>query len=198
MATSKRLIGYNSKGLYKTGEKGKAFAVYSCWKDMLDRCYVKTTARWKSHGKRGVKVCDEWLDFQVFAEWYYLNYKNGYHLDKDIVNPFAKLYSPETCKFVPAYINCLILNKSKNYNGLPRGVIYRKNRGKYVAQLFIDGKCKRVGSFLTIDEAFDCYKYHKEQYIKIVAEKAFECGDIDLETYKALVNYDVQKFSENY
>jgi hypothetical protein len=38
-----------------------------------------------------------------------------------------------------------------------KGVSYRAERKRYVAKIKIDGKCKKIGSFKTIEEAEACY-----------------------------------------
>ena len=99
-------IGYIGEG---EGEKGR---VYNIWKKVLQRCYSK-----EYHIKKptyiGCSVVKEWLNFQNFAKWYKKNYKpetmEGWHLDKDILVKGNKIYSPETCCFVPADINSLLL-----------------------------------------------------------------------------------------
>ena len=169
MKISKRGVGFNSGGEYKTGEDSRAFPVYTCWKDMMDRCYKEGSKRYHTHGANGVVVCTGWMDYQVFAEWYHVHFIKGCHLDKDFLSESGKLYSPETCVFIPPYLNCLILNKHISLNGLPNGVSYRKNRGKYVAKVRRGGRTVALGSFTCPYEAFKLYKIEKE---KLIAEKA--------------------------
>ena len=67
---------------------------------------------------KGVEVCEEWYNFQNFAEWCetqkFLNAKDvkgkSYQLDKDILVKGNKIYSPDTCCFVPPEINSLFIN----------------------------------------------------------------------------------------
>ena len=56
------------------------------------------------------------------------------HLDKDILCKGNKVYSSETCVFVPARINSIILNSQNRRGDLPVGVNYNKKTGKYRAQ----------------------------------------------------------------
>lgn len=107
-------IGYNSKTLgYKTSKKGKYTKCYRAWINMLSRCYYEKQKYYKDYGKKGVKVCKKWHDFQFFAEFYYNNYFVGSHLDKDILGN-GKLYSPNTCKFVTCKNN-IEASKAKVY-----------------------------------------------------------------------------------
>ncbi|MDH7629243.1 hypothetical protein QHE53_21315, partial [Aeromonas salmonicida] len=56
-------------------------------------------------------VCDEWLQFSNFLVWWKDNYIEDFELDKDFKslvlfgNPHHKLYSPETCQFIPKWMN---------------------------------------------------------------------------------------------
>lgn len=92
-------IGYGNYGSIKDGVPSKA---YYCWSAMIERCYCKKFLK-KSCAYIGCSVCDEWHNFQNFAEWYYKNYPTDglkYELDKDIKIKGNKLYSPEICMFV--------------------------------------------------------------------------------------------------
>lgn len=95
-------VGYLGDGQYKASENGKDTKVYSRWIGMLDRCYG---VKWKENNPcyLGCSVCEEWLNFQNFAQWFFENYPkdgNDYELDKDIKIPGNKVYGPDTCKFV--------------------------------------------------------------------------------------------------
>ena len=95
-------VGCIGKGPHKAHHKGADTKPYQTWRAMLRRCYY----RGSEHHQRsyeGVTVCQEWLNFQTFAAWYDANYPSDggkYQLDKDIVHPDAKEYSPHTCTFV--------------------------------------------------------------------------------------------------
>ncbi len=111
-------MAYLGAGKYITkDENNKNSREYMCWKHMIERCYVeKHSDKHKSYF--GIcSICDEWLNFQNFAQWYEENKYdvNGrLHLDKDILIPGNKLYSPNTCLLVPQRINMLFMNKPNN------------------------------------------------------------------------------------
>ena len=87
-------VGYLGEGKYKTRENGKATRVYSTWNSMLQRCYNEKFHE-KNPTDKNCKVCDKWLCFQNFAEWYYNNYYEDNNevmcLDKDILNKGNKI-----------------------------------------------------------------------------------------------------------
>lgn len=77
-------VGVFKKGKYKCKDKGLLTKEFICWKEMLKRCYSKTY----SNNKQCL-VCEDWLDFQNFAEWYNNNYYEidgeRMALDKNII-----------------------------------------------------------------------------------------------------------------
>ena len=134
---------------------------------------------------KDVTVCEEWHNFQNFAKWFEDNYVEGFELDKDILVKGNKIYSPETCCFVPKEINSLF--KNYNNNLLPTGISYDKINKKYKVSIRINGKMKTKGRYVTVEEAFKVYKTAKETYIKEVADKWKE--QISDKVYQAMYNY---------
>ena len=100
-------IGYNGIGEHKNSLEGRPTSAYSRWKDMLRRCYCNKTKNTQS-AYSNVTVCDEWHDFQNFADWFYSNYIDGFDLDKDLLSGNVKIYSPETCCFLSPEHNSLL------------------------------------------------------------------------------------------
>ena len=183
-------VGYHGVGEYDWVSNK---IVYQTWVDMLKRVY-KEKKRYSSY--INVTVCDEWHNFQNFAEWCYLQDffdvkdKNGkrYEIDKDILVKWSKIYSPETCCFVPSEINCLFIRNERFRGNFPIGVT---KTGKYFIARLSKGFGNRVflGSFKTETEAFLAYKQAKELYLKELAEKYR--NDICHKTYLTIMNYEV-------
>ena len=177
-------------------ENGEQLDSYKCWNHMLERCYSAKLQK-KQPTYIGCRVCDEWLYYPNFKNWYDNNYyeinNKTSQLDKDILIKNNKVYSPDTCVFVPQFINLLFI-KNQNVRGeLPIGVYYKKANKKYVAQLrvFNDGKKtkKHLGCFNTVNEAFEVYKKAKENYIKEIADEYKD--KIPTELYEAMYTYEV-------
>lgn len=95
-------VGFIGDGKYKACVGGNNTKAYTCWNNMLSRCY---TGNHKSY--IGVTVCEDWHNFQNFAKWYDENYIEGFHLDKDIIKKHLKIYSPSTCQFVESRDNLM-------------------------------------------------------------------------------------------
>ena len=164
---------------------------YVLWKDMLSRCYnPQMLKRFPTY--IGCCVCQEWLLFSNFKKWFDENYKEGYDLDKDIIVKGNKVYSPQTCAFVPHKLNCTINKCQRSRGGMPIGVSFDKSRQKYSAGLRIGMVKKSLGRFDTPTAAFKAYKAAKEQYVKELAESYFKEGKITERVYQALMKYEVE------
>lgn len=155
------------------GNNGKHLLSYKCWQSMLERCYSNKFQE-KCPTYIGCSVCESWKHYSIFKEWFDKNYYEiegeNIQLDKDILIDGNKLYSPDTCVFVPKKINIVFRSMSKKSN-LPMGVYYDKEKKKYRAQINIDGKTKKLGRFNTPEEASQCYQIARSKYILELAEE---------------------------
>lgn len=181
-------VGTNSKGRYRANINGKSTAPYQTWKNMLMRAYSQ---KYQDNFPTyiGCSVDSEWHEFQAFAEWHCNHeYRDmGYHLDKDILVPNNKVYSPDTCCFVPTQINSLLLSNPKIRGKYKQGVCFDKARSKFMASMKVDGRFKNLGRFDCPQEAHQVYKIAKEAYVK---EKALEWQDrIANNVFEALMNW---------
>jgi len=170
---------------------GKMIWEYVLWMGMLKRCFSE---KYKQNQPtyEGVTCSKEWLSMTTFIEdvskmkGYGLS---GWELDKDILQKGSKLYSKETCCFVPHEINMLLTKCDNSRGEYPIGANFNKATGKFRAQLRINGKLKHLGYFATPEESFQAYKLAKEAQIKVVAEKWKD--QLDERIYQALLNYTV-------
>ena len=118
------------------------------------------------------------------------------HLDKDILIKNNKIYSPDTCIFVPQRINELFIKTNKLRGNLPIGVSYLKNINKFQANCKTFTKrgsasySNYLGCFKTPLEAFNVYKQFKEKYIKQVADEYK--NKIPQKLYEAMYRYEVE------
>ena len=165
--------------------------VYHIWNNMLQRCYNENL-RSKHATYYDCEVADDFKYYSKFKEWAekQIGYaQEGWALDKDILVRGNKVYSAETCAFVPNEINCLI-HTGKSYRGLlPQGVVLSNNKKRYRARVSMGGKHKDQGTFDTPEEAFMKYKEVKEAYIKEVADKYKDV--IDPRVYEALYAWTI-------
>ena len=170
--------------------------LYGVWVKMLERCYCEST-QCKNPTYIGCTVSENFKNFPIFYEWcvnqvgFNQNDDNmrKFVLDKDILIKGNKIYSEDTCCFVPREINNLLLTSKKIRGCHLIGVYKAKHSGKYRAEVRRNGKGHCLGSFNTELEAFLAYKEAKEAYIKEVANK-WRCL-IDNRVYEALIGYEV-------
>lgn len=47
---------------------GYVTPIYRAWQSMRSRCYSLTHPAFADYGGRGITVCDEWVDFQIFMQ----------------------------------------------------------------------------------------------------------------------------------
>lgn len=127
-------IGYNDanyavhKFQYMGFENGKSKTkrIWSCpfyvkWAGLMERCNPVKQAT-ILHTYLGVTVCEDWKTFSKFKSWMQEQQWEGLQLDKDILIQGNKIYSPETCVFVPSYINSLLTQSDKARGEYPLGV----------------------------------------------------------------------------
>ena len=161
--------GYLGEGKYKAFENGKKTDEYRIWYNMLERCYDPKYQE-KRPTYKGCTVEDYLLNFQNMSEWINENYYEvlgeKMQLDKDILYKGNKVYSRESCIFVPQRINTLFTKCDKARGNDPIGV-YQLPSGNYRAQCNNEyGKSVYLGVYSTEEEAFQVYKQYKEKIIK--------------------------------
>jgi len=178
-------------GVGYIGEWGKSNTKsYNHWIHMINRCY--DTKEYLSY--KDCEVCKEWHNFQNFNNWYKENYyeitNEKMCLDKDILVKGNRLYSPETCVFVPEKINLLFVGSKKNRGIYPVGVRKTKNQKKYYASFSKNCKSIFLNTCVNPIEAFYIHKIKREEYIKEIAEQYKQY--IPEKLYNTMINYEVE------
>ena len=185
-------IGYLGEGKYNCDN-----IWYDYWRAMIERVNIKNDAFHRTYAD--VTIYEEWYNYQIFAKWaennYYTidNYK--IELDKDILIKGNKIYSPNTCIFVPDIINVLLIKADKSRGNLPIGVYWHERDQEYRAQCsYVNDnglrKNKWLGGYNNPNDAFIAYKTYKEEHIKKMANR-FR-NNIPEKLYNALYNYEVE------
>ena len=182
-------------GKFPTRDGGRNTKVYVQWQGMLRRCEGKYKENRPTYA--GVTCSETFKSYSYFYQWcqeqvgFGNKDENGssWQLDKDILIKGNKLYSENTCCFVPQSINKLT-NICKSTRGdTPIGTHLVKRTSKYSAYLQREGARISLGYYNTASEAFSVYKVAKEAYVKQVAEKYKNV--LDERLYQALINYKV-------
>lgn len=95
---------------------------YAAWSDMLSRCYSEgLKSEFPTY--RDASVCEQWLRLSTFTSWMQSQEWKGMQLDKDLLFPGNKLYSPETCVFVSRQVNMFMTEQQSTKSKLPIGAL---------------------------------------------------------------------------
>lgn len=184
--------GYVGEGSYSQ----KQLKMYNCWKNMLIRCYCPDYhILYPTY--MPCEVSEDWLNFQNFSGWYIKTYPKitsvRWELDKDLFSEEDKLYSENTCCWLPSQINNLLRDKvvAKGRKYL-EGVFYDKDRPNgYRSHIVIDGKQKYLGTYNTQQEASDRYLEARQNNILLLAERYKNI--LELTTYNKLITYKLRR-----
>ena len=194
--SSKLVQGIGTKGtLYPTWNGKINLKEYDIWVNMLRRCTEKLWTKRPTY--IGTTCSENFKSYSFFYEWCQTQFGFGnidekgksWQLDKDILFKGNKVYSEDTCVFVPHKINTLITKSDCTRGSYPVGVSLDKNNRKFAAYCNDGVSQQMIGRFATEIEAFEAYKTFKEAYIKQVAEQYK--SQIDPRAYKALLEYEV-------
>lgn len=182
----------------KVNGKNKHTKLYETWTSLLKSMY---NPRSKSYGKQW--MCNDWLNFQEFSDWYEANYielARGERLilTNNLLDKNCTEFSPETSFLLPETIFKALHFKKTNEkeSGLPIGVKVQKSL--YAANIkktiIVNNEFKSkgfyLGAFNTPEEAFNAYKVAKEEYLKELAERYIDY--IPYKAYDALYNYTIE------
>ena len=181
--------GYLGEG-FDLGNKKLNEKAFKLWSHMLERCYSE---KYK-HSRPTYLNChssDNFKNLTFFKKWCVRQQgfnEDGFMLDKDILVKGNKMYSEDTCCFVPQEVNKIFTNIKNTNSGLVGA--NKQSSGKYSAAVKHKGKIYYLGSYATEVAAFEVYKETKEKFVREVAREYKDI--IDLRVYNALMNYKVQ------
>lgn len=191
-------VGIMAKGNYSSRtEQGGHRREYEIWKQMIYRCY-SSTCKYKRMTYKTTTVCNDWLEYQVFAEWCNSreDFKyDGYHLDKDLLCKGESLYSPDTCCFLPKEINGFLTIRQSDRGDLPVGVTstaYAPLK-PYMVQICNPERGKRESKlFANVDDASNWYTNRKEELARYLANRYKD--RISIEAFNALNNFNLAAY----
>lgn len=150
---------------------------YQKWSSMISRCYrIDYQNAYPTY--KDCTVCKEWLTFSNFKAWMEKQDWEGNHLDKDLLLEGNKVYSPETCVFIPLKINSFLLSSGASRGESLLGVTVFNNG--YIMARCNDPFKKRssyLGYFKTQEEAHQAWKERKHQYAVDLANSEFVTDD---------------------
>ena len=192
----KLVLGIGVSDKYPTHFNGKITEEYRTWYHMLERCTERFWDKNKTY--LWVSCSENFKSYAFFHKWYNEQRNSNkkdekgkkWQLDKDLLIKGNKLYSEDTCVFVPKRINLLLVKRDAWRGDFPIGVNWNKRNGKFVAQCCAgNGTGTFLGHYDSKENAFHAYKVFKEGFIRLVAEEYRD--QLDTRAYEALLNYVV-------
>lgn len=157
-------FGINDAGLEDSTDKR-----YVLWTSIIRRSYSEVYHKSKPSYK-DVRVSEDWRRLSNFIKDieklpnFDLAVSENWELDKDLLGGDQKLYSKNTCCFLPRELNTLFTSESKK--GLKKGVFYNKRLGKFTASINRGGKVRsHIGVYETEEEAHFNYCKEKQKHL---------------------------------
>lgn len=185
-------FGINDADYHVAPRIGPVCLFYKRWLCMVQRCYSEKFKE-KRPSYSECYVAEEWRKFTNFKSWMMGQDWVGKELDKDLLVPGNKCYSPNTCVFVPARVNTLFSHRAGNPN-LPIGVCYRKTwvkKGTIEVRdrpgMRYEANCSGsyLGKFETPKEAHVAWQIQKVSDIHSSIERF---PDLDLRVVRSLLD----------
>ena len=178
---------------YQSTSNGVLTKEYELWQNMLKRCYSDKYQK-KYPTYEGCQVSENFKSYEYFYEWCneQVGFGNkGFDLDKDLLVKGDKVYSEDSCVFIPQEINQVLVKRESMRGEHLIGVYWHKKSKAFVAMVSkTKGKREYLGLFNTEIEAYNAYKVAKESFVKEQAEKWK--SQIDDRAYEALMAYTVE------
>ncbi|WP_439895281.1 hypothetical protein ACTACV_10225 [Pseudomonas syringae] len=184
-------VGVNDVPIRWIGNSKPQF--YRAWCGMLERCYSpQYLDLYPTY--RDCHVDPRWLNLSCFKAWMDDQEYEGMVLDKDLLVPGNRIYSPETCLFVPAWVNSLLANLSSKKRTLPMGVGLCGKRFKATYKSF--GKTAFIGAFDGPEEAHAAYRAHRLGEIEARVSKYCSSSDASQVISAALIRLHEREFNQ--
>lgn len=110
--------------------------VYWVWLAMRNRCNNRNNHQYKDYGGRGILICREWDEFEVFRDWAYSHeYKKGLTIDRFPNNDGP--YHPTNCRWATS--------SQQNRNQRKNVIITAFGESKTAVEWLEDPRCAPIG-----------------------------------------------------
>ncbi len=145
---------YGTSKYVKQGQSTLNKRLYKIYDKMKQRCNNKNDTNYRHYGRRGITVCDEWLnDFMTFYNWSMNNgYKENLTIDRINVNGN---YEPNNCRWVD--------NVTQQNNKINTVHLTYNGKTQSIAQWSRETGIKQSTLYYRYHKGWDCYKclYYK-------------------------------------
>lgn len=138
---------------------------YQSWVHMIHRAYGKVKTHFPTY--EGVEVCEEWRSFMAFRNWWLRSYVPGWCLDKDILGN-GKFYSPETCLYIPQWLNKFMNISEASRGKYPIGTTKSGNGFNAHVKNPITGEHEYLGYFKNSSDGSATWRARKLEIIELL------------------------------
>ena len=153
VSTVKRGLS-KSCGCSKITHGLKKHRLYNIWRQMKHRCNNPKNKDYHNYGGRGIKVCEDWLNIENFINDMYPSFEEGLSIDRIDSNGN---YCKENCRWATNGVQSRNVRKRKDNSTGYKGVMLRKDSGKYRAVISVNKRKINLGNFKTAIEAAMAY-----------------------------------------
>lgn len=157
---------------------------YVLWQSILCRGYSEVFKS-KHPTYEETTVCKEWRTFSKFKSWFIDNHVDGYDLDKDLLVLGNKQYSPETCIFIPPWLNNFTIDCGSLRGNCTIGVNMDSNNYRARCSNPKTKIRESLGNFTNEQQAHEAWLNRK---LEIAYELKSEMDEIDVRIYPNIVD----------
>lgn len=182
------IAGFGINDLKRQSFKGH-LVYHQKWVSMIKRAYCPIFKSINSAYDEAT-VCDEWRLYSNFLEWS-LKWDNvgELELDKDFIGCGSNIYSPETCMYIPKYLNTLLVSCMK-----PPTFTWKERLSKY--EVVVSKRTLGLGTtgayegvYSTLEGATKAYWTAKQKLIKDVLNIRYKKDPLfNQEVYDKIMN----------
>ena len=135
---------------YHPTVNGRDTKEYALWHSMLTRCYNDAYKKQRP-AYIGCEVSENFKSYEYFYEWCHKQVgfgESGFQLDKDLLVKGNKVYSEDSCVFIPSEINTVLIKSTASRGEHLIGVSWHKTKKAFMAQVSKNkGKQEHLGVF---------------------------------------------------
>lgn len=147
---------------------------YQDWVDIVRRS-KSITEKQRHPTYLEVQICEEWKYLSNFIKWVDSQPNKDWmccDLDKDLLSEEVKIYSPDTCVYLPSNINTFLSNSGATRGAYKLGVYWETSTGKFRAccQNPFTKKNDKLGRFTTELEAHLAWQAKKHEHALRLAD----------------------------
>lgn len=158
----------------RVGGKTQWCPYYKVWMHMVERSFSERLIR-KYPNYEGCTIFEEWKYFSNFITWVDSQPNKNWKscaLDKDLLILGNKVYSPETCVFIPQQLNNFTTTRAASRGQYMLGVIFHKRDQMFVASCRnpFNKKQESLGYYSTELEAHKVWQAKKHEHAHSLAE----------------------------